>query len=815
MELGNYAAAREVLDEAYDEREDPELIPILAEANMKLRDYRMAESWYRRLLRRDRENAYAELHYDYAEALKMQGKYDDAIQEYQQYLALGSDPAKKQMAQLALTGAELALSMSESTKGVSVEALDRRTINTRTSEYSPALSPGGRVLYYSSSETEDVIVVDDKNDPKKFFLIFQSELQEKENRDGTTTVEFSKPEPLGPEINRPEYHSTNVSLSPDGRRMYFNRIKLGEGNVIQESKIYLSEGGDGGWKSANEVAGVNGDYLAIQPIVGELYGNEVLFFVSDMEGGEGGRDIYYATYQGDGVYGDPVNLGPSINTPGNEEGPFWFDGTLYFSSDGYPSLGGLDFFYSVWDGSNWSEPVNMGKAYNTPADEKYFRLFDDGYQGFFTSNRPEGRSIGGKTCCDDIYGFTIARRYVNLQVGTFNENRKPLKGATVMLIDETLTEAGEEGAEQSQSRQNSNVFEYNLDFNHEYTIIATHPDYYPDTVTMNTLGQEETKTYVERIFLDPKPKLPDSVTVTIDQAIVMENILYDFDDDKITESAEIDLQTIYELMTDYPEMKIELGSHTDARGIDNYNMDLSQRRAESARRWLMRKGITRERIVAQGYGETKPKLIDSLLAQKFEFLAVGDILTEDFIKALPTEEQQEEAHQLNRRTEFKIIEGPTSIRMKITRPATQEDKDRGSRIGNGRAQVDPPVVDRLSSLYGQTDLKGVPIMQFKERRYALGAVKKGEQRSFTYTFVNRGDTELVIDLISACDCTSTNQDELIGKVYKPGQGDTIKVTFDSADKDEAETIDIDIYLRNNDKQGNPIMEMLQYSFEIE
>jgi tetratricopeptide (TPR) repeat protein len=141
MEFGNYAAAREVLDEAYDDREDPELIPILAEANMKLRDYRQAESWYRRLLRRDRENTYAELRYDYAEALKMQGKYDDAIQEYQQYLALGKDPAKKTMAQLALTGAELAISMSESTKGVSVEALDRRTINTRTSEYSPALSP--------------------------------------------------------------------------------------------------------------------------------------------------------------------------------------------------------------------------------------------------------------------------------------------------------------------------------------------------------------------------------------------------------------------------------------------------------------------------------------------------------------------------------------------------------------------------------------------------------------------------------------------------------------------------------------------------
>ncbi|RME93440.1 MAG: hypothetical protein D6772_15900, partial [Bacteroidetes bacterium] len=230
MELGNYAAAREVLTEAYEDREDPELIPILAEANMKLRDYRQAESWYRRLLRRDRDNEFAELRFDYAEVLKMQGKYDDALQEYQRYLELGTDAEKKRRAQLAITGIEMALSLPDSKKGVSVEALDRRTINTRTSEYSPALSPSGRVLYYSSSQTEDIIEVTDKNDPKKFFLIFQSELQKKENRDGTTTVEFGKPEQLGPEINRPEYHSTNVSLSPDGRRMFFNRIKLGEGN---------------------------------------------------------------------------------------------------------------------------------------------------------------------------------------------------------------------------------------------------------------------------------------------------------------------------------------------------------------------------------------------------------------------------------------------------------------------------------------------------------------------------------------------------------------------------------------------------------
>ncbi|MEZ4988509.1 MAG: DUF1573 domain-containing protein, partial [Saprospiraceae bacterium] len=187
------------------------------------------------------------------------------------------------------------------------------------------------------------------------------------------------------------------------------------------------------------------------------------------------------------------------------------------------------------------------------------------------------------------------------------------------------------------------------------------------------------------------------------------------------------------------------------------------------------------------------------------------------ILALPEEAQQEAAFQLNRRTEFKIIEGPTSIQIKTTRLKKQDANDRGSNIGAvaPATQPDPkPAISKLSSLYGQTNLKGLPIMDFEQRTHSLGKVRKGEQRSFSYTFTNKGDSALVIDLISACDCTSTNQDELVGKTIEPGQSATINVVFDSTEKDESETIDIDIYLRNNDANGNPIMEMLQYSFEL-
>lgn len=821
MNSQDYYGAITQYGAAFEETEDLALVPFLAEANYQIRDYAAAERWYKRILRRDKENTFIEQRFNYARVLKMQGKYDEAMEEFQLYLDNGTDADKKKLAQLELTGAELGRSMAGSTQGVTVEALDRKTVNTPVSQYSPALNPGGNILYYASWSGKEVITVDNEDDPEKFARIFQSEISEK--------GEYGKPTPLGVEINRPGYHSANVSLSPDGRRMFFNRILL-TGNVPTESKIYLSEGGDGDWKSANEVVGVNGEFLAMHPIVGELYGKEVLFFTSNMDGGQGGMDLYYATHQGEGVYGDPVNLGPSINTAGNEMTPFWFDGTLYFSSDGYPSFGGLDVFYAVWNGTNWSEPANMGKAYNTAADELSFRLYDGGYKGFFTSNRPEGKSVQGKTCCDDIYAFTIPRQFVDLVVGTFseadpkaNKKREPLKGATVQLVDQSAA-VGTQGTK-SLTMAEGNRFDFGLEFDRAYQVIVSHPNYFPDTVAFNTTGLTESKTFEQRLYLKARPVEPEFVTVVTDSAIVMENILYDFDDDRITAQAEIDLSTIQSLMTEYTDMKIELGSHTDSRGNDDYNRDLSQRRAESARRWLVKNGISRDRIVAQGYGETVPKTVSAKVAGEMSFLKEGDVLTEAFILALPTEEQREAAFQLNRRTEFKILEGPTSIQIKTTRLKKQDATNRNSNItvpatatppaATGSVQQpNPPKISKLSSLYGQTNLKGLPIMDFAQRTKTLGAVKKGQKREFSYTFTNRGTGNVVIDLISACDCTTTNQDELVGKVFKPGQSGTIKVVFDSTEKDASETIDIDIYLRSNDNKGNPIFEVLQYSFEL-
>ncbi len=817
--IGDYYSALEKYEEAYDERKDNSLNIKMAELQYELRDYVKAERLYRRLIDRAKDNSYDEYKFQYGRVLKMIGKYDKAIDILNEFVASTSDETLKELAQNEIAGAEMAEILPENNKGVAVNNLGRN-VNIPLSEYSPAMGSDGK-LYFAGLDRDLKDAVEVGEDQTHYSKIFTA---------SKTDRGWEKGVPLDEKINRPGYNSNNVSFSVDGNTMYFTRSLL-SGNNLTESKIYMSNKDGASWLGAKEVTGVNGEYIATHPAVGELFGKEVLFFVSDMEGGEGGLDIFYATHKGGGVYGDPVSLGPKINTAGDEMTPYYYDGTLFFSSTGHPGIGGADIFYSTWDGSRWSEPKNMGKGYNTSVDDLYFTMYNEGYSGFLTSNRPGGRSAKGRTCCDDILGFEIPQMYADLVVGVFSEGKDPILGATVSLVEMT---DGSDTAPETKSNDKGNRFDYGLGLEKPYMVIATAEGYFPDTMSFNTVGLKASKTFQDNFFLKPKPVEPEFITVVEETPILMENILYDFDKDIITQQAEIDLQLIYDIMTEYPEMKIELRSHTDARGDNTYNQDLSQRRTESARRWLVRKGIDRERIEAKGYGETVPQTVSDKVAAKFDFLKAGDILTEEYINALATEEMKEIAHGLNRRTEFQIIEGPTSIIIETKRLKKQEvteDKEEPIQQGTGTEKKktqkkktrsrnsligqqtkDPIQISPMSSLYGKKITKGVPIMTFENRVLDLGKVKRGEKRSFSYAFTNQGDTALKISLISACDCTTT--DYPVGAI-KPGETGEILVTFDSTEKEESETIDVDIFLENTiPGSEEPIVEMLQYKYVL-
>ncbi len=797
LERKDYYNAILKFEEAFEEREDKTFLPVLADLNYLVRDYSKAERYYARLLRTDKTDEFASKRYFYARALKMNGKYEESITVFQKVLETTGGDSLSTLIRNEISGAELALELgianSDGTigKGVKLENAGRE-VNTPNSEYSPAVGPDGN-LYFVGFNTKDVVVNEDKN-PNRFAQVYRSS---KDDRG------WRKPEPLDEKINRPEAHTVNISFSPKDNRVYLSRAVL-EGNVRSEGKIYVAAGLDG---AANEVKGINGDYVVLHPAVGELFGREVLYFSSNMPGGYGGFDLYYATRTGDGEYSNPVNLGDKINTPGNEETPFFRDGTLYFSSDGHPTFGGYDIFYSVWDGTSWSAPENMGAGFNTSLDDQFLSLDAEGYKGFLTSNRPGGRSLRSRTCCDDIYGFEIARISANLVVGVFDEARKPLNGASVGLIEMQNDVAGKID---NRSNANGNRYDYPLALDMPYKIVVSKEGYYPDSININTAGLKENKTFEQRFYLKPKPVPPPVAeydTITIEQAIVLENILYDFDKDLIKPEAEPDLQTVFELMTEYPDMVIELSSHTDNRGNDAYNKDLSQRRAEAARRWLMRKGIARERIQAVGYGESVPQTVSAKAAAQNPFLKEGDILTPEYIDKLASEDQKEVAHALNRRTEFKIVKGPTSIIIKSTRLRKVEPTVKPAPKKNAL----PAATHTVPAPKPAGD--GPPRMEFKEKLVDFGTVKKGEKRTHAFEFVNKGASDIVIALVTACDCTSV---EYPDKPVKPGEKGLLLVTFDSSEKDHAETIDVDIFLDYVDPVTEiPVMARIQYKFDIE
>lgn len=807
----DFVNALEFYETAYEDREDKSLRDTIAYLEFRIRDYRSAERTYRSILRRAEEGDKDHLRFNYGRLLKINEKYEDALAEFELFLKTNPADSLKTLTNNEVAGIELAQELPENLKGVSVESAGR-DINMKTSEYTPALATQGSTVYFAGFDADDVIYMElesegqeqssadsksqskkDRNDDNgedvnKYALIFKS------TRDDS---EWSERQALGGEVNRPEHHNSNVALSKDGRTMYFTRAKL-QGNTLKESKLFYSVEGGGGWQGANEIKGINGEYLAKHPAPGELFGKQVLFFSSDMEGGYGGFDLYYATRTGEGEYSNPVNLGETINGPGDEATPYYREGTLYFASTTHPGLGGFDIFYTTWDGTSWSPVLNMGRGYNTSYDDKSFTLDEEGYFGMLTSNRPDGgRSAYARTCCDDLFTVDIARIVVDIVVGTFTQDKKPLTGSTVYLVPVKANKLGDPNAQSTGDK--SNVIGFDLALETEYMMIGTHPDYYPDTVRLNTVGVTESRSLEHRFYLKAKPVPPPEPvfdTIEIEEPIVLENILYEFDDDRIQEEAESDLQVVYGLMTEYENMVIELSSHTDNRGDNRYNEDLSQRRAESARRWLGREGIDRDRIVAKGYGENQPQTVNPLKASRYDFLNEGDVLTGEFIEALETEEQREIAHSLNRRTEFKILEGPKVITIKRIKKKEKVNKsnDRGS-------------------LPGAAPRNTQPIMKFTEEMVDFGKVRKGEKRKHTFIFYNAGDAPFTIDLISACDCTSFEED-LTGETFEPGEKGRLPIIFDSSEKEESETIDIDIFLQETDENGMQLMKTVQYKFEL-
>ena len=628
LEMNSFYRALEQYEEAYKEERSDELAYKIAQLHFQLRDYRRAERWLKRVVEKDKTGRWPDAVLNYARVLKYNGNYDGAIEAFNVYANMINDDALLAVADNEVAGLQMAVK-AEAPIELVIENMGRK-VNSRYTEFAPVMHPDGE-LYLAALPSADLVVLDGTAE-EKFARIYKSEMDKK--------GEWEKPKALPGKINREGFHTGNPRFSDDGQRMYFTRA-LTDVDKLTESRIYMSTNGRSSWGAAEEVPNVNGDYIATHPTVGSLLGNEVLIFSSDMAGGEGGFDLYYSIRRGEGDYSPPVNMGTKINTAGDEMTPYFRANELYFSSTGHPGFGGFDIFVSEWDGSNWSPAENLGAGYNTGFDDLYFTANKEGTRGFIVSNRPsdETRSVKSKTCCDDIYTFEIRDVIIDLLTVVFDKaSREPLLNARVTRFEVVNNRPGE--AETKQLPE-SNAFQFLLDADKSYKVTVEREGYFPQDFTFNTVGMLE-GTKREDVYLEKAPSAePDTRVITINEPIRLNNIYYDFDDDKILPDAEQDLQVLLDLMDEYPDMVIELSSHTDAQGPDRYNERLSQRRAQSAVDWLINNGIDPERLRAVGYGETQ------ILNQ-----CVNGVRCTD------------EEHRFNRRTEFKIIAGPTSIEIR-------------------------------------------------------------------------------------------------------------------------------------------------------
>ena len=431
-------------------------------------------------------------------------------------------------------------------------------------------------------------------------------------------------------------HISNGSFNEDGTKFFYT---ICDGLLKPKCDIYMSQLDGTDWdkgkalNSAINLAGCTNTYPCLAK---NANGTETLYFVSDREGGKGGLDIWYSIMSKNGDFGAPKNAGSKINSDRDERSPF-FDSktnTLYFSSEGWIGMGGLDIFKAQSSGPEkyTSNPENLGAPFNSPCNDYYFRYGKSSKEGYLVSNRPGIFSVRGKTCCDDIFTYQyINQIFLAVKTRVFDDATKiQLASATVNLsLQSHNAEEGDVTIGTDTTTAEAAVL-FNLKQNKLYKITATRSGYFTGSQTFNTEGITKSDTQTVDIYLKKLEK---------NKAYRLNNIYYDFDKADLRPESKATLDTLYKILIENPTIIIELSSHTDSRGAEDYNLNLSQRRAESCVNYLINeKAIPKERIIAKGYGKNK--------------------LLEDCSKYPECPQTQNgdcPCHQLNRRTEFKII----------------------------------------------------------------------------------------------------------------------------------------------------------------
>lgn len=435
------------------------------------------------------------------------------------------------------------------------------------------------------------------------------------------------------------------SLSPDGRRLYYSMVAFDRGQT-NVPKIYVSEQGERGeWREGRELRlFADSTILVAHPSVSPS--GHVLFFVSDAPGGQGGKDLYQVRLDG-GRVGEPFPLGAEVNTSGDELYPYAeSDSILYFSSDRPGGLGGLDIYRAVLSPEGVYQVTPLPSPINSLSDDLAFAPSPvpgawprgEGEElvevGLFASSRDDARGR------PHLYEFRRAKVTTTITGLVLDREGEPIRGATIHLVGNHAEEM-----ERVVTTDGEGAFRLPARSATEYVMLASAPNYLNQYVRLSTDPSQESETYSVDFYLASR--------VAVEQ---LREVHYAFDRAEVLPESEPALRMLYKLLTDNPEVSIRLLSHTDRHGPAGYNLRLSQRRAEAVVRYLTELGIAPERLRAEGYGKSRPYVVSRRTAEAYPFLPAGSVLTEDFIAQLASPEEQAVCDQLNRRTEFQVID---------------------------------------------------------------------------------------------------------------------------------------------------------------